>query len=59
MIVSCAPYIVSFAVLSIASAVISGVFIYYYRYSKKNNDQSDLKKDTLGVKYSATETLIY
>ena len=54
--VSCAPYVVLFAVCLSASIVISGAFVYLHWYKNK---QLDLKKDAPDVNYSKPETLIY
>ena len=57
---SCTLYVVLVAAFLTTSVIISSAFIYFNWYSKRKSDnQSHLKKDTLGVKYSATETRIY
>ena len=57
---SCTVYIALFVVFLTTSVIISSGFIYFYWYLKRKSDNtSRLKKDTLGVKYSVTETLIY
>ena len=57
---SCTLYIVLFLVFLTKSIIIDSGYIYFHWYSKRMSDnQSHLKKDTLGVNYSATETMTY
>ena len=51
------PYIVLFGVFLVISIVISSVFVYFYWYSKKeDNDQSYLKKHNACIKFNPITT---
>ena len=53
---SCTLYVVLFAVFLRTSIIIGSSFIYFYWYSKKDNDQSNLKKDNVRIKFNPGTT---
>ena len=58
--VSYTPCIVLFAVLLVTSVLIGSVFIYFYWYSQKHNDQLYLEKDHVRIKFNpSTQTAIH
>ena len=49
---SCTLYVVLFAVFLTTSVIIDSSFVYFYWYSKKDNDQLNLKENNVRIKFN-------